>query len=469
MSVRPTAIAGSFYPASKAQLQAAVEGYLGEVSAQQGPVPKAIIAPHAGYVYSGPVAASAYARLKPAAGKIKRVVLLGPSHRVPLKGIAMSSADYFETPLGRIPLDKQAMAALRGLNFVGPADQAHAQEHSLEVHLPFLQMVLDDFVLVPLVVGQSQPQQVAEVLRRLWGGPETLIAVSTDLSHYLSYDAAKKIDARTCAAIENLAPQDIEDNGACGRFPVAGLLAMANETGMRVETADVRNSGDTAGDKDRVVGYGSWLFFEQDFEARTRSLLETHGSRLLHIAGAAITLRSKNPEAQFRIANVPGALRSPGASFVTLRTAEGHLRGCMGTSQAHQPLALDVATNAAKAAFSDPRFRPVSAAELTSLKLSVSVLSPKEEMTVEGERDLLTQLRPGTDGLIIQDARMGALFLPAVWEELPDANVFLAHLKKKAGMEPGHWSPNFRAWRFIAVEAYAHDLPDPKSIWRTRT
>ncbi len=467
MTVRPAAIAGQFYPAATDQLRAAVRDYLAAVKAEGGPAPKAIIAPHAGFQYSGPVAASAYARLAPAADKIKRVVLLGPSHRVALRGIAMSSAQFFETPLGRIPLGVRAAAALKDLPFVGPYDQAHALEHSLEVHLPFLQVVLGDFTLVPLVVGQASPDQVAEVMRRLWGGPETLIVVSSDLSHYLAYGEAQKIDKRTCAAIENLSPKDIEEKGACGRYPVGGLLQLASETGMRVETADLRNSGDTAGNKDRVVGYGSWLFFEPDFEAHTRALLEQYGPRLLHIAGRAITFRSQNPgQPNFRIANIPGALKARGASFVTLKTPAGQLRGCMGTSAiAHQPLALDVANNAIKAAFQDPRFKPVREAERKTLNLSVSVLSPREEMTVKSEKDLLSQLRPGTDGLIIQDGRMQSLFLPTVWEQFADPAMFLDQLKKKAGMAAGHWSETFRAWRFISVEAYGRDLPDPGSIW----
>ncbi len=468
MSVRAAAVAGQFYPADAGDLRAAIEGYLSAADAGDGPAPKAIIAPHAGFVYSGAVAASAYARLAPVADRIKRVVLLGPSHRVALKGIAMSGADYFETPLGRIRLDKQAAADIKGLGQVGVSDPVHAQEHSLEVHLPFLQVLLDDFTLVPLVVGQVAPEQVAEVMRRLWGGPETLIVVSSDLSHYLGYHDAQMLDNRTRDAIESLAPQDIEEGGACGRYPVGGLLRIAANSGMRVETVDLRNSGDTAGAKDRVVGYGSWLFFDQDFEARTRALLDQHGARLLQIAGTTITLRCQNPDnRRISISNVPNVLKAKGASFVTLKTQEGQLRGCSGSVQALQPLAMDVANSAIKAAFNDQRFKPVSEAERASLQLSISVLSPQVEMTVQSEGDLLAQLRPGTDGLIIQDGSMRALFLPAVWEQMPEPGAFLGQLKKKAGMAPGHWSPNFKAWRFIAEEAFARDLDDPGSVWRS--
>jgi AmmeMemoRadiSam system protein B len=260
--VRQSAVAGTFYPGNAKQLDAALRGYLGEAGSWQGPVPKAIIAPHAGYIYSGPVAATAYARLAPARGRIARVVLLGPCHRIPVRGLAASGADAFVTPLGQIPVDREAIQSVLDLPQVGIFDPTHALEHSLEVHLPFLQEVLGDFKLVPFVVGLARPEEVAEVLDRLWGGPETLIVVSTDLSHYLDYDAARTMDAATREAIENFDGAAIPEEGACGRHPVRGLLLAAKRRGLAIETVDVRNSGDTAGPKDRVVGYGSWVLTE---------------------------------------------------------------------------------------------------------------------------------------------------------------------------------------------------------------
>ncbi len=221
--------------------------------------PKALIVPHAGYVYSGPVAASAYARLRSARGRIQRVVLLGPSHRVGFRGLALSGADWFETPLGRIAVDHAAEAAVRGLATVQVLPRAHAEEHSLEVHLPFLQEVLGEFTLVPIVVGEANPAEVAEVLERLWGGDETLIVISSDLSHYHDYETARARDAATARSIEALRYEDIDADDACGRGPVSGLLHYARDHGLRVQTLDVRNSGDTAGPRDRVVGYGAWV------------------------------------------------------------------------------------------------------------------------------------------------------------------------------------------------------------------
>lgn len=258
-SVRNPAVAGLFYPDDPRELHAMVAGFLDAVHAT-GTVPKAIIAPHAGYIYSGPIAASAYARIQPARGRITRVVLLGPAHRVGFHGLALSSADCFQTPLGRITVDQEAVKKIAGLPQVHVMDAAHMQEHSLEVHLPFLQEALGEFNLVPLVVGDAGPDEVAEVLEALWGGPETLIVISSDLSHYHDYKTAQRLDRATSQAIEQLRLEDIQYDHACGRNPVSGLLQVARQRGLKAKTVDLRNSGDTAGSDDRVVGYGAYVF-----------------------------------------------------------------------------------------------------------------------------------------------------------------------------------------------------------------
>lgn len=263
--IREAAVAGHFYPGSAGELRTAVERYLDDAEAPPGPLPKALIVPHAGYVYSGPVAASAYARLRPYREQISRVVLLGPCHRVPVSGLALSGADYFRTPLGDVPLDKVFINNLE-LPGVEVFDDTHHFEHSLEVHLPFLQLLLDNFTLMPLVVGTAAPESVATVLEELWGGPETLIVISSDLSHYLDYDTAKERDRATCRSIEALDAVGIGPEDACGAYPIGGLLVLARRRGMAVETLDLRNSGDTAGPMGQVVGYGSWAFLEADSE-----------------------------------------------------------------------------------------------------------------------------------------------------------------------------------------------------------
>jgi len=259
---RSPAVAGAFYPADAATLSSQIRAFLGEAGEDVTLPPKAIIAPHAGYIYSGPVAAHAYAHIKPLKGVVERVVLLGPCHRVPVMGLALSSADSFLTPLGPVDIDHDLDDALLALPQVQVYDATHAQEHSLEVHIPFLQVQLGDFKLLPMAVGQATPDEVAEVLERVWGGPETLIVISSDLSHYLDYDTACAIDQRTSEAIEHFDYAAISDGQACGRMPIKGLLALAKRKGMQVRTLDLRNSGDTAGPRDQVVGYGSWGFWE---------------------------------------------------------------------------------------------------------------------------------------------------------------------------------------------------------------
>jgi AmmeMemoRadiSam system protein B len=259
-TVRTPAVAGLFYPANATELHTQVQQFLNQIELPAEPPPKAIIVPHAGYIYSGPIAASAYARLKSAQSMINRVVLLGPSHRVGFRGIAVSSMTAFATPLGQVSIDQAAVELARTLPEVSVLEQAHAQEHSLEVHLPFLQEVLGEFRLAPLVVGDARPAEVGVVLEALWGGPETLIVISSDLSHYRDYQTACALDQATSQAIEELRLEDIGYEQACGRNPVNGLLWVARRKGLHGETIDLRNSGDTAGPRDQVVGYGAYVF-----------------------------------------------------------------------------------------------------------------------------------------------------------------------------------------------------------------
>ena len=260
---RKPAVAGMFYPGHRDELARSVAQMLGAAAsaAPQRPAPKAIIAPHAGYIYSGPIAASVYSLLAPARKMIRRVVLLGPTHRVPVRGLALPGVAAFATPLGVVAIDQEAIAALDALPQVGTSAQAHALEHSLEVHLPFLQAALERFTLVPLAVGQANARAVAEVIDTLWGGPETLIVVSSDLSHYLPYSDAQALDRATAQAILDLTV-DISHEQACGATPVTGLTLTARKRGLKPELVDLRNSGDTAGDKQRVVGYGAFAFYE---------------------------------------------------------------------------------------------------------------------------------------------------------------------------------------------------------------
>jgi AmmeMemoRadiSam system protein B len=260
--VRPPAVAGMFYPGQDAKLREQVYSFLGAATVTVESRPKALIAPHAGYIYSGPIAGSAFVHLSKGKDSIRRVILIGPSHRVAFAGIALSQADYFETPLGWVPVDKATAGCITALPQMRVLERAHEREHALEVELPFLQAMLGDFSLVPLVVGEATGEEVSDAIECLWGGPETLVVISSDLSHYLDYDTAREVDRLTAEAIEELRPENIDADQACGRLPIQGLLHSAKRHHLRAHTVDLRNSGDTAGTRAQVVGYGAFVFTE---------------------------------------------------------------------------------------------------------------------------------------------------------------------------------------------------------------
>lgn len=440
-AVRAPAVAGTFFPASPDTLRSQVDALLGGAPAPApGVAPKALIAPHAGYVYSGPTAAFAYRLLAPHRNRISRVVLLGPAHRVRVAGLALPSVEAFSTPLGTIPLDRSAMAALGALPQVATSDDAHALEHSLEVQLPFLQQSLGPFALVPLAVGHASPEQVAEVLEHVWGGDETLIVVSSDLSHYLPYAEAQVIDRQTTGAIARM-ESGINHQQACGATPVNGLLLQAQRRGLEATLLDCRNSGDTAGDRGRVVGYASFAFYPA-VPGKAEGALQ--GATLVRLARAAI---SRALGWHYAVEARGDWLDRPGATFVTLHKA-GRLRGCIGSLQPHRALREDVRANAEAAAFRDPRFEPLTFDELRQIDIEVSLLSPLEDLTFASEQALLDQLRPGVDGLVLEHEGHRGTFLPQVWETLPTPAAFLRELKRKAGLAPDFWDPAVRVARY---------------------
>ena len=445
--IRAPNVAGMFYPDEAEVLRREVDAHLSKAHAG-GRTPKALIAPHAGYRYSGEIAASAYARLTPRAHEIRRVVLLGPAHYHPVRGVAVPTADSFATPLGRVPVDTAWIRRTLEFPFVRKLDPAFEREHSLEVHLPFLVRVLPRFSVVPLLVGTAAPAEIDSLLEALWGGQETAIVISSDLSHYLDYESARRLDAKTSEAIVALRHEDIGHEQACGRHAVNGLLHLAKRLGLEAKALDVRSSGDTAGPRDRVVGYGAYAFFEPAHEA-----LDLESRRhLLGIAARSIRHGLEHGKAcAVDLDRLPRALHERRAAFVTLE-ADGRLRGCIGSLEATRPLATDVAHNAHGAAFADPRFPPVKEDEVEGLHIKLSVLSPAAPMQVESEADLVASLRPGIDGLIIEDADKRATFLPSVWTGIPEPERFVRALAKKAGWPAGHWSDTVRAWRYTTEE-----------------
>lgn len=450
--IREPAVAGRFYPAEPEALSTTVQSCF-----ERAPLPKpgaacprALIVPHAGYVYSGVAAATAFAHWRAHRTLIWRVVLLGPSHHVPFRGMALTTADSYRTPLGEVHLDTASVSRLAELPGVRVLDQAHVPEHSLEVQLPFLQSVLGDFMLLPIVVGDADPAQVEAVLESFGEDEGTVFVISSDLSHYLDDASARSLDARTCQAIESLDAAALGDDQACGRLPVKGLLQLAKRRGWKAVTLALCNSGDSSAGRERVVGYGAWAFYADN--SPSGRLSSSDRDTLKSIAWASIRrgLSEGRPLA-VNPAVYPAILAANGAVFVTLNK-DGELRGCIGSLEARRPLVEDVAQHAWDAAFNDPRFPPVTAAELDSLDMHISLLVPPEPFPVRDEADLVSHLRSGIDGIILEEGSRRATFLPSVWSQLPDPRDFLTHLKRKGGWPAGYWSPRIKVWRYAVEE-----------------
>ena len=443
--VRPPAVAGTFYAADPAQCAAEVDGHLAAARATTVPAPKVIIAPHAGHRFSGPIAGTIYAGLAARAKTVKRVVLLGPAHRVAFKGLSTTSVDAWATPLGNVPMDWDGLRHALALPGVAVRDAAFAEEHSMEVHLPFLQRCLGHFTLVPLLVGDADKATVSKVIDSLWGGPETVIVISSDLSHFHDYETARALDGETSQLIELGAADKLDGKRACGHRAIAGALDQALRRDLRITAIDVRNSGDTFGDKSRVVGYGAYAL---EYAATARLNAAARNSLLqaarLSLEFAAAHGRPIKPQYGDDVA--PG-LMAMRASFITVEL-DGKLRGCIGSVIPHNRLLPDVVTNAYKAGFGDPRFQPMTAEEVARADISVSILSHTRAMRFTDEADLVRQVRPDEDGLILRDGKHQGLFLPSVWRGLPKAADFVRHLKAKAGLPMDHWSNTLRVFRY---------------------
>ncbi len=424
-SIRPAAVAGTFYPAEPISLRRQVLTWLAaKTTPTEGRV-QAIIAPHAGYVYSGDLCGLAYASTTP---DPDRLWLLGPSHHRALPDCSGLSASGMATPLGTHPVDPETQS--------WPTDdEAHRPEHCLETQLPFVSVRWPALPVIPLLTPwRDDPELAIRLERRL--RPKDLLAVSSDLSHFLPDAEARRTDRATARAIETLDPEGVRSRDACGWVAIRTLLRIARRRGWRVERLGLHNSSRANGDTARVVGYGAWRFIAP----------ETEDLRLLHIARQAIEDVLDNRDSP-PPHHLPESLLTPGAAFVTLRI-DGELRGCIGSLTAHRPLAEDVRHNAIAAAFEDPRFPPLSRREFERTTLEISILSPPEPFPVRDEADLLSHLRPGIDGLILEDATHRATFLPSVWEELPAPRDFLRQLKHKAGLPADHDTRLLRFHRY---------------------
>jgi MEMO1 family protein len=449
--VRQPVRAGSFYPSDPRELRNLIDRLAQNAHSTQQDVPdrrslRALILPHAGYPYSGPTAAHAARVLSE--NQFKTVLLMGPDHFVGFRSAAVPAVQAFQTPLGKIELHPAAADLLKQPELFVPLPPADDREHSLEVVLPFLQAFLKSFQLIPVVVGRADVDRLATALLPLVDR-ETLVVISSDLSHFLPYAEAHAKDRRTIDAIlardRRVLVQDA--TSACGAHPLAILLTMADRFGWRPVLLNYLNSGDTAGDRTRVVGYAAIAFFGDPpmpaMQEVNQLLTPEKGQVLVQLARSTLLEKFGRPlpppEAdRMRSALNDASFQVRSGTFVTLKH-KGQLRGCIGSLSASDPLAEGVRRNAVNAAFHDPRFAPLTESELGQVEIEVSVLTEPQPLAFSDPEDLLRKLRANVDGVIIRQGHASATFLPQVWEQLPKKEDFLGHLCLKAGLPRDAW------------------------------
>lgn len=428
--VKTPSVAGMFYPDGKDELLNLFKIYDSETSFDSDYLSRLVISPHAGYRYS---AACAFKALKHIKGE--NIFIFSPAHKVYTSTAVVCDYDSFLTPLGEIELNKDIISAL-GLevsnnNFEG--------EHAIEVQLPILQYLHKNFKIIPVLVGHIGADAVNKIISDYWEDSSCSFVVSSDLSHYLNNSQAKKIDEFTAQMIESNDYKQFHPEQACGAASINAVLKFADEMKYSFIRLDMRNSSLVTKDDSKVVGYGAWLLYEGD---KNSYIAKYFGNMLKDIAFQSIKNKGK-----ISLDNYPQVLDQQGASFVTLEK-NNRLRGCIGSSVAHRPLILDLVQNAYFSAYSDRRFPPLQESELSQIDIKISLLSEPCEMTFTDEDDLLARLVPYKDGLIIQDGKYRALYLPSVWEQIGDKKFFLNSLKQKAGLKPDYFSKTLRAWKF---------------------
>ncbi|RZB34165.1 MAG: MEMO1 family protein [Desulfobacteraceae bacterium Eth-SRB2] len=447
--IRKSLYAGSFYPGTRSELASIIEQLTGRVKGTQVQHPshtslKALIMPHAGYIYSGVTAAHISRVLKE--NQFRRVIVMAPDHRVGFTGGAISDVAAYETPLGLIPLNKDA-ATLRGNKYLFQGIPASDRlEHSVEVVLPFLQYFLKNFQLIPIVLGRGNDlsDRVSDALDPLMD-QNTLLVVSSDLSHYLSYQEAVARDRETIKTILDLNAGKLltRENAACGRIPILVVINMARRHGWQPMLLHYSNSGDTAGDRSRVVGYAAIAFYggsSMQNSIDSSQPLKTHqGQALVKLARQTMAERlgkksiKVDPDAMADV-----AFQDHRGTFVTL-TINKQLRGCIGNLDSTESILAGIKRNAVNAAFHDPRFSPLKAHELDQVDIEVSILTEPQRLEYGDSKDLVSKLRVHVDGVILSKGSTSATFLPQVWEQLPRPEQFLSHLCMKAGLPANDW------------------------------
>jgi AmmeMemoRadiSam system protein B/AmmeMemoRadiSam system protein A len=442
-SVRAPAFAGRFYPADAAELGEAVDTSVAAAGSTDVE-PVAVVAPHAGYRWSAPVAAVAHTALANRSTPIDRVVVAGPTHQVSVKGIGVTSATTFSTPLGELPVDTEAVASISDLPGVVNADHSHRREYSLEVQLPFIQRLIGEVPIVPLLIGaRSRAWMAADVYERLCRDDRTALVVSSDLSHHHHIDEARRIDETTSDLMGRLDIESIGPERMCGAGAVRGLMKAALRRHLDVHTLEVRNSGDFGADPGRVVGYGAYAFSETDHQPPTG----VEAAALHELADSAARHRIETGELHERdLSGLHPRLMSRGAAFVSVSVGDT-VRGCIGRVEPDAPLAETVAWAAGAAVEGRAWFEPVSISDLGDLAVEVQVLSPLTRLHPSSADDLAGMLQPGRDGLVIAEREQRATYLPTVWDSISEPDEFVTGLLAKGRFE-GPWTKQRAAYRY---------------------
>ena len=440
MNIKKTSVAGQFYTSDPEQLTQNIDLYLNNTKPDCFYQSRAIIVPHAGHEYSGQLAAKGFQYLKK---ELETLFIFAPAHRYPVQTLALSTYDAFETPLGEITVNKNFTDELTefGAEY---NDDAFINEHSIEVQLPFIKQLMPDTKIVPVLVGGANYKIISNIIEKYWDNEENGFVISSDLSHFYNKQDAQRIDTATADMVENLITDNFLPEQACGSSGICGLMDFAKSRNFSLIRVGLTDSSEKTENTSGVVGYGSWFLAEEE----KMDFMKNHfGNLIKNICG--ISIQSQLKKINIRIENFPKALETKGACFVTL-DIEGMLRGCIGSIIAHQPLIIDLCQNARNAAFNDPRFLPVTEKELERINLTVSLLSPPEKICFQDENDLLEKISEG-EGIIIKDAGRQAVYLPEVWEQLPEKTEFLNSLKVKAGLSAEWFSETFEAFRFKTV------------------
>ena len=436
-NIKKPAVSGMFYPGSKEKLIAFMEKCKNMPAVRFAKTDsRLVIAPHAGYVYSGE---SAYLALSAIANNVKNIFIIAPAHKMYFEGAAICTYDSFETPLGIIPQNKVISEELSQNFGCLKLDEAYEGEHAIEVHLPFLINLLKDFKIIPVLAGRCAAQCIKKIIENYYNNPQNAFIISSDLSHFLDDRTARKCDALTAEMIESTNVSGFNTHQACNAAGIVAATDFARAKNFSFIRLDMHNSSDITHDKKRVVGYGSWIMYEG---STNKYLKEQYGGFLKSICRNSIINKGNYMPDEY-----PAVLDSMGASFVTLEKF-GALRGCIGSIAAHRALIDDLILNAASAAYHDPRFLPVRNDEIDDIQIKISLLSEPHEILFDSQDDLLSKITPFKDGIIIKEKNHQAVYLPSVWEQLPDKKLFLNSLKQKAGLNADYFSDTIKAYCF---------------------